>query len=400
MRFPPGTMCCLSMWALTVGGAWAGAAPDTKPSRRPADAFERLLVAHSQQVSTLRIKFERKQSNGVTTSVKLDWDIAADLLNGTVLTHRDTPQPDIRVYVRNKELEWNAHPEYAKEQSGTWIVSMSKARQGVIPEQINRSEFALEVLRKAWIPLTVRRVQDFFDELPSNAQFRVSQEEDPLSKQIHRTYTFSRGEKPAARIKYDIDASDGLRIYSTVHESLVTGDADSYRLELGDFRKSNGVYFPFSIKERERQHGKLVVEEEIKVEAVEVNVVFPPTAFDYDPPYGSRVHDTRTNMSYRAGYKNPKAAIGRDGSVTPATRQSATSPDQLPQGRNQKEATDRSALASNHSVVSVSPGSSTVAIVPLEQETTLSTFRWWSALCGAVLLIGGVFAYRRWRKVL
>ncbi|HMD53970.1 MAG TPA: hypothetical protein VKJ65_05420 [Phycisphaerae bacterium] len=163
------------------------------------------------------------------------------------------------------------------------------------------------------------------DGLPANfqtADYRsqfyhlINQSYDRSTGLITLTYVQLHQNLPQSRVGrmefvYELKLDGGLRIYRELLET-VGGPNGPSRFEGEDFsgfKKSNGIWFPTSIRWRLwMEDGKQIFRDNsLTISDQVVNGKLPPDAFVFTPPTGAHVIDSRTDppINYIAGSKTP-----------------------------------------------------------------------------------------------
>jgi hypothetical protein len=286
-----------------------------RPPRLPQDDMEKLLEAQAKQITSMRLKFQYQAGDRKPAHVTSTWDLAGQRVNATLMYPPEKGQkPIMRTWVRNDKQEWEAYPEYADAQPGTWVVQTGPVGNLSMPRRVNDGEFGLRFLRDTLTPITVLEKEEI-EQSDSNIPIQVSQRKDPQTGRTLRTYRATAEDgRTIDELTYEMDLSDGLRIYSTVQRQTIDGQTKVlYRADLSEFKKINGMWFPHQLNvQRWDLNGKLVESGKATIEQAGVNVELTPAEFVYEPPYGSRVTNRKTNFTYRAGYIDPNASVGQD----------------------------------------------------------------------------------------
>jgi hypothetical protein len=308
-RFAPFTTVVI------VAGIATGA-QRARPLQLPDDPIEHLISSKAVEISNLRGKFTLHQGDTPPRQISLSWDRSGDRINASLARPiQNNEQPYLRSFVQNHGASWEARPEYDKEHEGSWDVAKTPVNAPPIPRDISRGELGITFLENEVLtPLMTAAAQR---ELPliDDPEVKLDVKDVPgAANSTDRSYTLSTGGQVLAVVTYNLDLSDGVRINSarqatTVGQTLVT----TYEQQFSHFKKFGDAWVPTDIviTKWDRQ-GKQTNVSTLKFDELEVNGTFKDEDFIYKPPYGSKVRDAFTGITYREGYNNPFARLGHD----------------------------------------------------------------------------------------
>ena len=283
------------------------------PTPQQADM---LLRDRARQIRTLDVRLRRSDlidnTNPLLVDLKLDMTSGNMYAVCTMDVGRDDPR--IAVCVRNKDFEWRANAMHDSRQPGAFSVGLHKRAKSVMPPLVDRDDFALDAIDKIIIPFHVilekqNRVTDI---AASPVKVRDINAEDPAHTVLK--YGIYDGNDLIGQLTYTLDLTDGLKVCSyTMSDTRSATPKVGIRNSFSDFTKVNGIWMPKSSHEQWfNPDGSLAKDTLVTAESITPNCVFQPDDFQYDPPYGSPVHDHITGVSYIAGYANTEAPLGAD----------------------------------------------------------------------------------------
>lgn len=191
-----------------------------KPQILNAEEVSHLIEASAKQISTVQLTYTYSRWGKPARKVLLDWDVAGDRVNATMLyPPQGDHKPVLVSWGHNGDEEWEAHPEFAKEQHGTWIVTKGREGQLGTSRKLREQEFGLQFLADVISPYAYR-VRSQAAALPPNYVATISQQPHKDVGRFWQIYQIVYRGQVVSEIICEMSVEDGLRIFSTTHREL------------------------------------------------------------------------------------------------------------------------------------------------------------------------------------
>jgi hypothetical protein len=309
---------CVMIWSVigtgvTARGDWPTVAGDN---------VERLLAVTSRQISTLRASYTYSCMGSVPCSELLAMDLTNDKID--VMCMRplklSSVQPCIDRIVINGEQTWLGSPRDVQIKGvlpGSWQIEYYPPGSQ-LEESSSASESAngVSLLRSALTPYHILHKSDFgnLTSLPEGYTLQIDQWEQKASGlqpgRSFRAYRVRKNGEVQNEILYELDLSDGVRIYNTTVSCKIVGKMTAiYILQTDKFQKINDAWVPFRICETlVSPELKKYRTSEIDFQHVEINPILPDDAFLFPPTEGSLLWDATTSQFTEVNYPLEKPA--------------------------------------------------------------------------------------------